>query len=151
MSFAPAGRPAVIRAERNQPDIMLRVRSEYLVSEDQFPQSRYRAVFVSYNYQILDLSGREILGFHWHPTGVSSVTYPHLHLTSRIRPIETGDPSNPQRKPSQIPLAEMHIPTGPVLFENVVRLLIEEFGVIPLRPDWDEILLRNEALLRATD
>lgn len=78
------------------------------------------------------------------------MTHPHLHLTSRVRPFGIEDPANPNREPASISFSDMHIQTGPVLFENVVRLLIEEFGVVPLRPDWDEVLRRNEALLLAS-
>lgn len=97
-----------------------------------------------------DLQDRELLAFHWHPNSVSLVTHPHLHLTSRVRPFEIDDPANPNRQPASVSFSNMHIPTGPVLFENAVRLLIEEFGAAPPRPDWDEILRQNEALLRAT-
>lgn len=68
-----------------------------------------------------------------------------------MRPFEIDDPANPDRQPASISFSDMHIPTGPVLLENVVRLLIEEFGVIALRPDWDEILRQNESALRASD
>lgn len=97
----------------------------------------------SYLYRILDLNEREIIAYHWHPEGVSPVVRPHLHLTSRIQPVSIDDPARPDLEPERIALAEMHISTGPVPFEDVVRLLIEEFRVIPLRSDWEEILSRS--------
>jgi len=39
-----------------------------------------------------------------------------------------------------VDLADMHLPTGVVTWGRVVRLLIEEFGVAPLRTDWDAVL-----------
>jgi hypothetical protein len=34
----------------------------------------------------------------------------------------------------------MHFPTGHVSLGSVARLLIEEFGVAPLRPNWQAVL-----------
>ncbi|MBA2453355.1 MAG: hypothetical protein H0V47_09300 [Chloroflexia bacterium] len=141
----------MIRVERGKPDLLFRVRHDYIVIANESGRDRYQTVTPSYDYQILDLQERELLSYHWHPSGVSPVTHPHLDLTSRVRPFEIDDPANPSRKPTSISFSDMHIPTGPVLFEHVIRLLIEEFGVVPLRPDWDEILLRNEELVRAND
>ena len=138
--FAPANTFARLRTERGNPGLLLQVQSGYRIVRDEAQPRFYQTTAVSYLYRILDLHEREILAFHWHPEGVSPVRHPHLHLTSRVRPIEIDDPANPNRERGHIALAEMHISTGPVPFEDVVRLLIEEFRVIPLRPDWEEIL-----------
>jgi hypothetical protein len=92
---------------------------------------------VSYEYRLLDLDQREIIAFHWHPTGLSNVTDPHLHLSSRLNPIEMG------RNQEPLDLADMHIPTGFVTLEDVVRLLISEFGIAPRRDDWGDLLREN--------
>jgi hypothetical protein len=34
----------------------------------------------------------------------------------------------------------LHIATGPVSIQQIVRMLIEEFDVEPLNADWDNIL-----------
>jgi len=57
-----------------------------------------------------------------------------------VRPFNIEDPDNPARTTGQINLAGMYIATGPVPFSDVIRMLIEEFRVVPLRPDWDTIL-----------
>lgn len=88
----------------------------------------------NYRYHILDRDGREILAYHWHPDGVSSVTEPHLHLSGQLRPLDAG------RRAVPIPLGEMHLPTGIVSLAQVVRLLITEFGVEPRRDDWETVL-----------
>lgn len=98
------------------------------------PRGPFDVQLVSYRYRILDPDEGELLAFHWHPVGRSNVTFPHLHLTSRVRPIALGRGQEP------VALAEMHIPTGPVRFAQVVRLLIAEFGVAPRRKDWDAVL-----------
>ena len=89
---------------------------------------------LAYYYQILDVQEREILAYHWHPAGASSVTHPHLHLSNRIPALDLGHNVPP------VSLAEMHLPTGHVTFADVVRLLITEFGVEPRRDDWEATL-----------
>lgn len=98
---------------------------------------------MSYEQRILDRDDREVLAFHWHPTGLSNVTDPHLHLSSRLGQIEMG------RNQAPLDLAEMHIPTGFVTLEDVVRLLITEFGITPLRSDWDALLTENRSATQA--
>lgn len=142
--FAPANSFARLRTKRGNPRLLLQVQSDYHILTSEIEAGSYQTVVSSYLYRILDLNEREILAFHWHPEGMSSVIRPHLHLTSQARPITNDDPARPGREPEQIALADMHIPTGPVPFEDVVRLLIEEFSVIPLRPDWDDIRNRPQ-------
>lgn len=38
------------------------------------------------------------------------------------------------------PLGKLHLPTGRVSFEAVVRCLISDWGVTPARDDWREVL-----------
>lgn len=94
---------------------------------------------IGYTYKILDTIAQEILAFHWPPVGFSSVTHPHLHLSSQLPPVVTG------REQQEIALSDMHIPTGFVTLPDIVRLLIDEFGVEPLRDDWRTVLAANEA------
>jgi len=95
---------------------------------------RIDLILVSYAARILESGGREILVFHWHPESVSPVKHPHIHLSSRIRPI----PLEPVGL--TLSLAAHHIPTGPVALADVVRYLIADAGVEPRRPDWPDIL-----------
>ena len=60
----------------------------------------------------------ELLAWHWHPDA-HPVT--HLHVGGDAR------------------FAKMHIPTGRVLFEDVLRFLITDLGVVPKKQDWDDI------------
>lgn len=109
----------------------------YDFAVDSVEGARYVARTVGYRYQVLDPQGQELLAYHWHPTGVSPVTYPHLHLSSRVRPIEVGQDADP------VALGEMHLPTGFVAFADVVRLLIAEFGAQPRQTDWAAIVDRD--------
>ncbi len=81
-----------------------------------------------YSYQIRDEAEREIIAYHWDPEGLG-VPHPHLHLRRLTAPID---------------LSKCHIPTGRVSLEAVVRFLIAELGVTPLREDWQPLLERNE-------
>lgn len=103
-------------------------------------RDRYDVRTTGYYYTILDAQGRELLAYHWHPTGPSPVTLPHLHLTSRVRPIELAP------NEALIPLAEMHLPTGLVTLADVVWLLIIEFGMEPRRADWANVLAQSVSI-----
>lgn len=92
---------------------------------------------MSYESRLLDREEREILAFHWHPVGLSHVTDPHLHLASRLIPLDMGRDQDP------LALAGIHIPTGFVTLEDVVRLLITEIGIRPRRTDWGDLLREN--------
>lgn len=52
--------------------------------------------------------------------------YPHVHVLR-------GDTNHPG-------LGKFHVPTGRVFFEHVVLFLIRDYGVIPQREDWFDVL-----------
>jgi hypothetical protein len=80
-----------------------------------------------YAYDLLDSDGKQLIAWHWHPgTGMS---IPHLHLHVPTGPINH----------------KMHLPTGRVSIEAVIRLLIDEFEVLPVRDDYEDILREAEA------
>lgn len=64
------------------------------------------------------------LQFHWHPG--DGLAAPHMHVRSL--------PDDP------IGLDDLHVPTGRIPLERVVRFLIEEIGVTPIRDTWREVL-----------
>jgi hypothetical protein len=107
---------------------------DYLIRSDDTSPRQFDARIDSYIYRLLDREHNGIVAYHWHPAGISSVRHPHLHLSNQIRPIELG------RNQTPLPLADMHLATGIVPLAHVVRMLIEEFGVEPLRDDWDAVL-----------
>jgi len=90
-----------------------------------------------YVHQLLDVDEREILAYHWHPTGVSPVTWPHLRLSGRLPPLDVG------RGQASISLGGKHLTTGPINLSDFVRLLITEFDVQPRRADWAAVLESN--------
>lgn len=64
-----------------------------------------------YRYAFLSEGRREIVVYHWHP-GTPPVVWPHLHLGSG-----TGLACSE--------LYKLHIPTGPVTWQDVLLLVGE--------------------------
>ena len=106
--------------------LQLAFRQSFIIEESE-QDSSWRVVVGSYSYEVHDADGSEVLLYHWHPRGNSPVVIPHLHLeqgTGVIREV----------------VRDAHLPTGEVSLNAVLRVLIEEMGVNPRRPDWDSIL-----------
>jgi hypothetical protein len=137
IGFAPVERPAPLRTRGRRRSLFFLLEVNVRLLAVSGTTRGYDAVLQGYAYEILDRDGSEIIAYHWHPLGLSSVTHPHLHLSNQIRPIELG------RSQAPLPLADMHLATGVVPLAHVVRMLIEEFGVEPLRDDWDAVLPRS--------
>lgn len=93
---------------------------------------------IGYVYRVLGPSSDVIISYHWHPTGASAAVHPHLHLSGRLSPIERGVARRP------VALGDMHLPTGFITLADIVRLLIDEFGVQPLRDDWREVIAAGD-------
>lgn len=84
----------------------------------------WRIQLAAYAYKLSTVRNEELLAFHWHPEATPPVSFPHLHVRSDVAPLSH----------------KTHVPTGHVSLADVVRLLIVEFGVPPLRDDWQAIL-----------
>lgn len=91
--------------------------------------SGWTARVVAYFY-VLAQDNSELLSFHWHPRGPSSVRTPHLHVGAEVRVGERW-------------LPKVHIPTGVVALQDVLVLAIEELGVQPIRDDWRVVIDRT--------
>jgi hypothetical protein len=135
---------APLRAWNGRIDVHLSIRERYHVVQvvPNLRQRRYHVLLMYYAYTVLDRDERELLAHHWHPEGVSDVTSPHLHIP-RVAPIPL-----PRTDPTRaVVLGEMHLPTNHVLLEDVVELLIREFAIAPLRPDWQTALAESRSEL----
>ena len=110
------------------------LRIDYAVFEASTSPRSVDVGMIGYSYRLLERSGREILTFHWHPDGPSRAVTPHLHLSSRFRPI----PLEPVGL--TVSLANHHIPTGHLELVDIVCYLIIEVGVEPRRSDWRQVL-----------
>jgi hypothetical protein len=85
--------------------------------------SGWRVDSLGYRYELYD-DDTELLAYHWHPFGRSSVVAPHVHITNRHPSLD---------------LAKAHLPTGIVSPAAFLRCLIAELGVEPLRSDWQAV------------
>ena len=106
-----------------------RLQQNYRIVESELSGAPWRVEVVDYDYVIYDVEQREVLLYHWHPVGNSSVETPHLHL-------EQG------AQVGRSEVRDAHLPTGDVSLNAILRVLIEEMGVHPRRSDWESILAK---------
>jgi hypothetical protein len=83
-----------------------------------------------YTVRLRDMT--EVVSYQWHPQRTIDMQDPHVHFGPA-----SARPDFPLR-PGE--LHKVHFPTAFVSLEDVIRLLIEEFGVESRRSDWREIL-----------
>jgi hypothetical protein len=122
-------------------DLRLAVYHGYEVVHTAESRAPYNVQSQRYAYEILDREGREILVFHWHPHGAGNVSTPHLHI-SGMRPIAL--PNRPDGTiPAPLDVSNAHLPTGRIVLEDVIGMLIRDIGVAPLEPAWESVLATN--------
>jgi hypothetical protein len=103
---------------------------------------------------LLDEHGREILAYHWHPAlaGQERVTYPHLHVGPGAVSMAMLDAAQRSRQHNALrpEFHRLHLPTRRIALEDVIRLAIEQFQVVPANPGWDQVLRDAREHFRAT-
>jgi hypothetical protein len=97
-------------------------------------RNRWQAKVATYYYTLDGTDGREILAYHWHPSGRSQTTTPHLHLGAGAGTLRTE-------------LMKAHLETGLVTPVALLSLVIEQCGVQPRRADWSAVLERTRRVL----
>lgn len=90
-AFAPMRIPVPLRTRLGGRTVSLAMSEEYIIAAADGSENRGAVRIVGYHYQILAPQKDEILAYHWHPISVSPVTHPHLHLSSRISPVDIGN------------------------------------------------------------
>lgn len=70
----------------------------------------------------------EIVSWHWHPSGSSHFTLPHLHVGTAV-PVNSG-----------VLTPRSHLRTPRTAFEEVIGLGISELGIEAQTTDWQNIL-----------
>jgi hypothetical protein len=111
----------------------LRMRQCYRLTEDSAAPARrrWRVDVIDYAYIFVRTdTGQELLAFHWHPH-VTDQAFPHVHLESGLGILRD--------------LVGIHVPTGPLTLEDVIRFAIEELRVRPRVRDWAAALERTRA------
>lgn len=115
--------------QRNGQALRLEVFHRFIVTRAENERGSWSARTVEYVYEVADSRDEPIAAFHWHPENSGRVTRPHVHVHGNHDTVD---------------LHKLHLPTGRVSLEAIVRFLIEDLDVIPRRPDWDAIVERHE-------
>lgn len=95
--------------------------------------SGWSVAVIAYEYRLLDHNERELVVYHWQPGEIGHAA-PHVHVSAALAVQVNAD--NRQ----SVDLDKRHLITGRVEFADFVRMLIMEFDVRPLRPDWEQRL-----------
>jgi hypothetical protein len=98
----------------------------------QLHEGRYSLIVMGYKYSLHDAGDREIIGYHWHPSGQSRHTQPHFHL-------------GPAAETRQRDLASAHLPTGIISLADIIEMAIETFGVDPRTGAWRTVVAEARA------
>ena len=98
--------------------------------EDPSSANGFKVSTKFYLYSIADENNNDLIGFHYHPELTEDpVPYPHIHAYA-----------DQDARFLSLNLHKRHIPSGRVALEDVVRWLIDEMKVTPIRDDWDTVL-----------
>ena len=109
--------------------LMFNVQPYFRVRRAESQGFPYHVEIVGYHYIVHDSDHREILAYHWHPGPRGFLQTPHLHLGIGAR---VGfDPL----------VSKPHLPTGYVNLGEIIRFLIQDLSVQPIRSDWEAVLL----------
>jgi hypothetical protein len=109
--------------------LLLSVEHQGRIVRGETGRRTFRVRTTGYNYRFLTAEGDEILSYHWHPIGESSVKHPHLHIWSDVRGLD---------------LSDAHFPTPRVSLKRMLLQAVEELGVETERSDWETILGKAE-------
>ncbi|MGH2588792.1 MAG: hypothetical protein ACRDJE_28040 [Dehalococcoidia bacterium] len=104
------------------------MRQYYRLIEDRDAPARRRwhVAVIDYAYVFTRRdTEQELLAFHWHPH-IADKAFPHVHLESGLE--------------LHRHLVGIHVPTGEIALEDVIRFAIEELGVRPRLARWRSVL-----------
>jgi hypothetical protein len=124
------GRQATLES-RNGYRLLWHVSHAYRVIPAAGEQRPWQILAVEYNYTLRLVGGADLIAYHWHPRGVSGITWPHAHFHTLTSPVD---------------LSRTHFPTGRVALEAVVRYAIMELKV-PVRTTRGQSRPRESAVL----
>jgi hypothetical protein len=138
--YRPTGEPYSGSLGRGLPvplgrgsELSLKMALRYRIVPQAGPGGGWIVRIVGYIYALTDIAGAEFVAYQWDPHGRSPVTWPHLHLGPSLGPV-------PRR------FMRAHLPTGPVVLQDIIRVAIADLGVVARRPDWESVLERTRSL-----
>lgn len=148
------GQKLPLRAqESGRPDLFLELTHKYTIVHvpDDDERGPYKVQTSRYSYEVFDHDDQEILLYHWHPQGVSNIRHPHLHVPC-AQPLNLPRPRTEEKR--RVYIGNAHLPTSRVLLEDIIEVLIRDFGVAPLpqfRDSWETLFRDNrEAVKRGS-
>jgi hypothetical protein len=112
--------PLRLHSERIGGPVHLILGHQFKVVQD--GRRSWHVTTTAYRYHLTDANGAELLAWHWHPR---TSPHPHLHVAAGL----IG--------------RHMHVPTGRVSAESVIRLLLGDLQVTPTRAhagDYEQVL-----------
>jgi hypothetical protein len=124
----PLCRRRPVRLSGAQP-LLLFAQLEYdVVRTEDVDRGPWKVRTRGYRYHVLSADEREVVLYHWHPGGTSRYEDPHAHV------------GRSQLAPGAVLTGKTHLPGGRIAFEQVLALLIREFGIEPRRDDHADVL-----------
>jgi hypothetical protein len=133
-SYEINGDPSALFIERFKlpgADLYLSASMNYKIVEAAGDRGPYKVKTTAYQYILEDEDEKEILAYQWHPE--SRVQFPHIHVGSSSK--IAGKTFN-----------KIHLPTGRIALEQVLRITVDELGVKPLKGEWNSILVQTQKL-----
>jgi hypothetical protein len=134
LRFAQGGDPVAVPLFGNRLFLYL---AQYLTAERE-PDKTWRLRTLQYAYRIQD-----------GPSDRDACFFRFEYVNPRIRQME--QPRHHLHIPATLPcgnLEDLHIPTGWVAIEELIRFLITELGVRPRVSDWNAKLIESENVFR---
>ena len=129
-----------LQRSHGPPRLSLSPSQLFKIVPDERYQGEYKAQTLAYIYAVYveaeSLEDAEVVAWHWHPLTTPARIQPHLHVHA-------------DHRLSGLSLSKLHIPTGRVSFEQVVRFLVDDFQVVPQRHDWRDVIAESEERFRA--
>jgi hypothetical protein len=128
--------PIHLRCSNGLGDLFLTPTQLFKIIPDTRFSGEYKARTLAYIYSVQvdskDAENAELIAWHWHPLTTPDRVEPHMHV---------------QATP---PLGlKVHMPSGRVSFEQVVRFLVDDLHIEPRRKDWRTVIDECDQRFRA--
>jgi hypothetical protein len=124
---------AILDRARGRLPMQLELTHSYHVVASDGERGLWRVSTAGWIYKLADSRDELVAAFHWHPESSGRVTRPHVHVHGHHDAVD---------------LHRLHLPTGRVSIESVIRFAIEDLDVVPRRSDWASVLDRHEEVFR---
>lgn len=128
-------KPERIRLTRPdaEPVFLTAIQNFHFVPDQRY-EGEWKVQTDAYIYHVFmgDEDADQLFAWHWHPEVRPGC---HLHVGPRVGRSRS--------------LYRLHVPTGRVAFEEVLRFLIDEFNVRRARQDWESILSDSQTRFEA--